>query len=489
MGDKLMKRSSAIYSLNLSIEGLSKLISTQELSPVDLIEATLDQIKNLNPKLNAFITVLEDSARADAKNAELAIKQGKYRGPLHGIPISLKDLIYVRGVRSTSGSKILADYIPEYDSTVVKKLKAAGAIIIGMNNTHEFACGITNINPHYGSSKNPWDTTRMSGGSSGGSAVAVSARISSASIGTDTSGSIRVPSSLCGLFGLKPTYGRVSKYGVMPLAPSIDHVGTITRSAWDAAAVLSAIAGYDELDSSTVYSPVQDYVRLISESKAKGTKFRLGIPKEFFFDVMDQKVMGIFYGLIDKIHENGISTIGVNLEETDKIYGTWRALRLGESAATHSDWMKTRREEYGTDVLTMLEKGLDITAVDYIKAKANREKLRSAFLKSMKDLDGLIVPTTGIAAPLLDQTMVEINGKSSEVYDVLSRLTTVFDVTGLPVLNVPAGLVDGKLPVGAQLVGRPFEEGSILSIAHIYEADHRIAEAMVPPIVGDSGID
>jgi aspartyl-tRNA(Asn)/glutamyl-tRNA(Gln) amidotransferase subunit A len=478
-----VKRSSSIYGLSLSIEGLSKLISSKELSPVDLIEATLDQIKNLNPKLNAFITVLEDSARADAKKAELLINQGKYKGPLHGIPISLKDLIYFRGVRSTSGSKILADFVPEYDSTVVKKLRDAGAIIIGMNNTHEFACGITNINPHYGSSKNPWDIARMSGGSSGGSAVAVSARMSAASIGTDTSGSIRVPSSLCGLFGLKPTYGRVSKYGVMPLAPSIDHVGPITRSAWDAAAVLSVIAGYDELDSSTVNSPVQDYIGLISENRENGAKFKLGIPKEFFFDLVDHKVRDIFEKFVDKLHDVGVSTKAVDLEETDKIYDTWKAFRLGESAAVHSEWMKTRREEYGSDVIAMLERGLDITAVDYIKAQAARLKLKSAFLESMKGLDGLVVPTTGIAAPLLDQKMVDINGKSLEVYQVLSGLTIVFDVTGLPVLNVPAGLVDGKLPVGAQLVGRPFEEESILSIGHIYEKEHGIAEAMIPPIV------
>jgi aspartyl-tRNA(Asn)/glutamyl-tRNA(Gln) amidotransferase subunit A len=482
-----MKRTPSIYGLSSTIEGLSKLISSKDLSPVDLIEATIDQINILNPELNAFITVLEDFARAEAKKAESQIIQGKYRGPLHGIPISLKDLIYVRGVRSTSGSKILSDYIPEYDSTVVKKLSDAGAIIIGMNNTHEFACGITNINPHYGSSKNPWDSTRMSGGSSGGSAVAVSARMSSASIGTDTSGSIRVPSSLCGLFGLKPSYGRVSKYGVMQLAPSIDHVGPITRSAWDAAAVLSVIAGYDERDSSTVNYPVQDYLGVLSKDRGKTTtKFKLGIPEEFFFDLIDQDVMNIFDTFIDKIHESGISTNSVNVEETDKIYETWRAIRLGESAAIHSDWMKTRREEYGSDVLAMLERGIDISAVDYIKAQANKLKLKSAFLKSMKDLDGLVVPTTSIAAPLLDQTMVNINGESLEVYQALSRLTTVFDVTGLPVLNIPAGLIDDKLPVGVQLVGRPFEEALILSMAHIYEKDFRVTETLVPPIVRES---
>jgi len=281
-----MKRSYNISGSDSSIENLSNLISSKAISPVDLIEYTFQQIHKLNPTLNAFITVLEDSARKEAKEAESLINQGKYKGPLHGIPVSLKDLIYVKGVRSTSGSKILADYVPDYDSTVVKKLRAAGAIIVGTNNTHEFACGITNINPHYGASKNPWDINRMSGGSSGGSAVAVSSLMSAASIGTDTSGSIRVPSSLCGLFGLKPTYGRVSKYGVMQLATSIDHIGPITRTAWDAAAVLNVIAGYDELDASSIDSSVPDYVALITENKEKATKFKLGIPKEFFFDLI-----------------------------------------------------------------------------------------------------------------------------------------------------------------------------------------------------------
>ena len=273
----------------------------------------------------------------------------------------------------------------------------------------------------------------------------------------------------------------------MQLAPSIDHIGPITRTAWDAAAILNAIAGYDELDPSSIDSPVPDYIGLITENKEKGPKFKLGIPKEFFFDLMDRKVMDIFEGFVDKLHEVGISTNAVNLEETDKIYKTWRAIRLGESAAVHSEWMKTRREEYGSDVLAMLEKGLEITAVEYIKAQTMRQNLKSAFLKSMKGLDGLVVPTSGITAPLLDQKMVDINGQSLEVYHVLSRLTTVFDVTGLPVLNVPVGLVDGKLPVGVQLVGRPFDEGSILNMAYIYEKYHRIPQTMVPPITKEFG--
>src|SRR6266496_750503 len=228
-----------------TIQQLSNRIRNGELSPSELVGVCLDKIKKFDSSLNAFITVLEDQARQEAANAEKQIKQGIYLGPLHGIPFSIKDVIYAKRVRCTAGSKIMSDYISKIDATSVEKMKKAGAILIGTNNTHEFACGITNINPHYGSSKNPWNTSKLSGGSSGGSAVSVGAGMIPVSLATDTSGSIRVPSSLCGVVGLKPTYGRVSKYGVVPLAPSLDHVGCITRSAWDAAAVLEWIWGWD----------------------------------------------------------------------------------------------------------------------------------------------------------------------------------------------------------------------------------------------------
>lgn len=484
-----MKKSSSYNLLNLTIKDLSKLISTREISPVDLIEATLERIAKLNPTLNAFITVVEDSARRDAKNAESLIKEGKYRGPLHGIPISLKDLIYVKGVKSTSGSKILSNFIPEYDSTVVKKLRDAGAIIVGMNNTHEFACGITNINPHYGSSKNPWDINRMSGGSSGGSAVAVSAGMTPASIGTDTSGSIRVPSSLCGLFGLKPTYGRVSKYGVQELAPSIDHIGPIARSTWDIAAVLQTIAGYDKLDNSTVDLPVPEFSKAILEGESKedrkSNKFKIGIPLEFFFDLIDSRVMRTIEKFVDRLQSCGISTSPVHVEQTDKIFDSWRAIRLGESAAVHEQWIKTRRGEYGQNVIVMLEKGMEVTAVEYINAHKLRMEIKTAFLKAMTDYDALLVPTTIIPAPLLDDTTVKINEDTIEVYQALSRLTTVFDITGLPAMNVPAGFIEGgeknRLPIGVQLVGRPFDEETLLKVSNIYDESYKVYEEMIPP--------
>jgi aspartyl-tRNA(Asn)/glutamyl-tRNA(Gln) amidotransferase subunit A len=484
-----LKRS-LLDTSNLTIKHLSKFIASREISCLEVVDATIERIEKLNPKLNAFITILDQSARKEAKRADSLIKQRKYLGPLHGIPISFKDLIYIQGVKSTSGSKILADFVPDYDATVTTRLRTAGAIILGTNNTHEFACGITNINPHYGPSKNPWDLARMSGGSSGGSAVAVSGGISLASIGTDTSGSIRVPSSLCGIFGLKPTYGRVSKHGVMPLAPSIDHVGPLARSAWDIAAVLQVIAGYDKLDRSSASVPVPDYLKEISSSRSRNKgrsnieKFKIGIPKQFFFDTIEPKVMEIFGEFVERLHGCGITTTSsVEIDGTDKIFETWRSIRLAESAAVHKEWMDSRPQDYGEDVIRMLEEGLQITAVNYINAIHEwRKEIKDSLLKAMSEYDALLIPTTIIPAPLLDQKEVNIGGKTIEVYFSLSRLTTVFDVTGLPALNIPAGLVDSKLPVGVQLVGRPFDEARILKIAHSYEEQYNLSEQLLPPI-------
>jgi aspartyl-tRNA(Asn)/glutamyl-tRNA(Gln) amidotransferase subunit A len=483
---------------NLTIRHLSKLIASREISCLEVVDATIERIQRLNPKLNAFITILDQSAKREAKHADLLIKQGKYLGPLHGIPISLKDLVYIKGVRSTSGSKILADFVPDYDSTITRKLRKAGAIIVGTNNLHEFASGITGINPHYGPSRNPWDINRMSGGSSGGSAVAVSSGMSLASIGTDTSGSIRVPASLCGIFGLKPTYGRVSKYGVMPLAPSIDHVGPLARSAWDIGVLLQVIAGYDKMDTSSVKVPVPDYLKEISSFSEtrnnnnnndhyddSSTKFKIGIPKQFFFDLIEPKVMEIFRAFVDRLHGCGITTISnVDVDGTDKIFETWRPIRLSEATSIHNEWMVSRHQDYGGDVIRMLQKGLEVTAVHYINALHKwRQEIKDAFLKAMSGYDALLVPTTIIPAPFLNQKEVNIEGKTIEVYSCLSKLTTVFDIIGLPVLNIPAGLVDSKLPVGVQLVGRPFDESRILKIAYTYEYQYNLFEQLTGPII------
>lgn len=472
---------SELFSLkNYSVRGLSNLISSLKISPVDVIESTIQRINQFNSELNSFITILDDAARNDAARAEREIKMGNYKGPLHGIPVSLKDLIFVKNVLSTSGSKILSEFVPKEDAVIVTKLKEAGAIIIGTNNTHEFACGLTNINPHFGSSKNPWHTEHMSGGSSGGSAVAVCAGLSPVSIGTDTSGSIRVPSSFCGIFGLKPTYGRVSNVGMMPLAPSLDHVGPIARTAWDIAAVLQVIAGRDGMDKNSISIPVPDYLAEIEHGLT--TDFKIGIPNQYFLDVIDPKVLDIFETFVKRINAIGISTTNVDVDDTDKIHDTWKALRLGESAATHKNWLETVPEKYGSEVREMLTKGMKITAVEYIIALKIKDKIKESFLKAMNGLDALLVPTTIIPPPLLDQKAVKIGNKELRVYDALSRNTIGFSVAGLPVLNVPAGLVDGKLPVGCSLVGRPFDEGTLLKIGHKMDEKLQISQNFIPPV-------
>ena len=289
---------------------------------------------------------------------------------------------------------------------------------------------------------------------------------------------------------MKPTYGRVSKYGVQELAPSIDHIGPLARSAWDIAVVLQTISGYDELDSSTVDIPVPNYINVLSEKQEKEDKrsdsFKVGIPVQFFFDIIDSKVMNVFDKFLDKLHACGISTDPVDVQKTDRIIDTWRAIRLGESAAVHKEWIESRRGDYGENVIDMLERGMEITAVEYINAHKMRKEIRTAFLEAMKDYDALLVPTTIISAPKLDQTTVNINEKNAmEVYDALSRLTTVFDITGLPAMNVPAGFIEEekkKLPIGVQLVGKPFNEEMLLRISHNYDEYYRISEEMVPSL-------
>jgi aspartyl-tRNA(Asn)/glutamyl-tRNA(Gln) amidotransferase subunit A len=467
-----------------SIKTMSDRIKHGELSPPDLVEACLDRIKKFNSSLNAFITVLEENARQDAKIAEKQIKEGHYIGPLHGIPFSIKDVIYAEKVKCTAGSKIMSDYISKINATSVEKMKKAGAILIGTNNTHEFACGITNVNPHYGSSKNPWNTSKLSGGSSGGSAVSVGAGMIPVSLATDTSGSIRVPSSLCGVACLKPTYGRVSKYGIVDLAPSLDHVGCITRSAWDAAAVLQIIAGHDPLDPTTEAKVVPNYVEIIEKNEKTTSKKKIfvGIPKEYFFDYLQPEVRRVFLDFVDTIKSMDISVSDVNINGTDKIYDSWRPLRLGESAEIHMKWLQTRSEDYGEDVRKMLMQGTEVSAVDYIRAHKFRKELRNEFVKVLKNFDALIMPTTPLTAPGFDEQTVVIGEKTFPIYQALSRNTIAFDSTGLPAVNVPAGFSNNNMPVGVQIVGSPFKEEKILSLAYAYEEANNNLKKFMPPL-------
>ena len=451
-----------------TIRDLAKAFRTQSVSPVAITGETLRRIERFNPRINCYITVLRDSALSEAERSEKRFKEGKACGPLDGIPIAVKDLFYIQGVKCTAGSRILANNIAPYDSSAVRRLKAAGAVLIGTTNLHEFAAGVTNVNPHYGPVRNPWDETRVSGGSSGGSAAAVASGMAVGAIGTDTAGSVRIPASLCGVLGLKPTYGRISRLGVVPLASSFDTVGTLTSCAWDSAALLQVLAGHSVEDLTTSATEVPDY------TSGMGTPFggaRVGVPKLYFRYSNDPSVEEVFDRFIGKAESLGCTVKEADFDGIQEVYDSWLTIRRAEATAFHLKWLEGSPGLYGDDVRKSLELGRRITAVEYVNAQNSRPLLMERFASSMRDYDVMAVPTTSILAPTIGQTSVEINGKQVDVYSALNRLTLPFNYVGFPALTIPTGLAAG-LPVGVQLVAKPFEEAGLLRFADAFEGKY-----------------
>jgi len=441
---------------------------TQSVSPVSVAEETLRLIERLNPKINCYITVLRESALSEAEKSEKRLKEGVPLGPLDGVPIAVKDLFYIQGVRCTAGSKILASNVATYDSSAVRRLKAAGAVLVGTTNLHEFGAGVTNVNPHYGPVKNPWDETRVSGGSSGGSAAAVASGMAAGAIGTDTAGSVRIPAALCGVFGLKPTYGRISRLGVIPLASSFDTVGTLTASAWDAAALLQVLAGHSPDDLTTSQTEVPDY------SSGMGAPFegaKVGVPRRYFHDPIDPSVEEVFDKFIGRVQSMGCIVKEAEFGGIIEVYDAWLPIRRAEATAFHLKWLERAPGLYGDDVRKSLELGKQVTAVEYVNAQNARPILMERFATSMRDCDMMAVPTTSIPAPMIGQTSAEVGGKEIDVYTALNRLTLPFNVVGFPTITIPAGSAEG-LPAGVQLVARPFEEASLLRFADSYEREY-----------------
>ncbi len=445
----------------LSITEAADLIRTKKLSPVELTEACLQRIDDLDARLRAYITVTRQEALDAAQQAASAVAGGNYTGPLHGIPLALKDLFDTAGIRTTAGSKIMADRVPAEDAEVTARLKVAGAVILGKLNMHEFAYGATGVNPHYGATLNPWDPTRISGGSSSGSGAAVAAGMALGALGTDTGGSVRIPSALCGITGLKPTYGRVSLRGVVPLSTSLDHVGPMARSAADAAIILKAIAGHDPDDETSSEEPVPDYAKLLEGRGLKG--LRIGVPHEHFFDDIEVEVAAAVRGAISTLEELGAPVSDVSLPHIEKAPVAVGALMLSEALAYHRRWLAERPHDYGEDVRRRLEMGLPYT--DASQAEANR--LRSLMIAEWREkvfdrVDLLVVPTTPVPAPRLEAGDLQATLN-------LIRFTNPFNLTGLPAISVPCGFTRDGLPIGLQLVGRWFEEGTVLGAAQAYQ--------------------
>lgn len=452
--------------LHLSIKETSEAIKTGEISPVELTTSLIERIKCTNDLLNAYISIFEQSAVDEAVRAEAEIRAGRWLGPLHGVPLSLKDVFYVKNTRTTAGSPIFKDFTPKYDATVVKRLRKAGAIFIGKTNLHEFAYGVTNVNPHFGATKNPWNLDRISGGSSGGSAAAVAAGICFASLGTDTGGSTRIPAALCGIIGFKPTYGLVSKHGVFPLAWSLDHVGVLVRSVWDVGILLKVIAGPDPADITTFTSKPFE-AKQISNLNVK--RLRVGVPGENFLEPLQDEVKKLFWNSLKKLEDEGWQIRELDFKYFEQVSACRYIILLTEAASLHARWLERNPELYSDELRHRLMLGLLVPSDVYLKAQRARKILIREFLKAMKGLDLVMCPTTSVTAPRIGEEKVSVNDTELSVRLALLRLTEPFNALALPAISVPCGMSKDSLPVGLQMISKPFHDELLLAAALAYE--------------------
>jgi aspartyl-tRNA(Asn)/glutamyl-tRNA(Gln) amidotransferase subunit A len=443
-----------------TISELSQRLRRREVSPVEIAQECLGRIERLNPALNAFITVMDESALAEARTAEAEILRGEWRGPLHGVPVALKDLIDTAGVRTTAASTLYKDRVPDRDAEVVRRLRQAGAVIIGKNNLHEFAYGGSSLVSHFGDVHNPWDLGRIAGGSSGGSAAAVVAGLAYAAIGTDTAGSIREPAALCGCVGLKPTYGRVSSRGVIPLSSSLDHVGPLAATVSDAAIVLQAIAGYDAADITSADVPVADYVSALREG---ASSVRVGVPRAYFFDDLDPEVASAMDHAL-----RGIATLVAEIKDVQLDVPTNRRLQAAESYAYHAENVAKTPELYQPETLRRIRSGEKISAAEYIQRSRELDEARRSIGQVFADVDVLVTPTMPMPAPAIAELKSDPDALRPAELKLL-RNTRPFNVWGLPAISVPCGFTQSGLPIGLQIAGPHWREDLVLQLAHAYE--------------------
>ena len=459
----------------ITINDVCAQIERGEISPQELTKLTLDRIQKLNPILNAYVTITEERALADARVAEQEIRAGKYRGPLHGIPFSIKDNLATRGVRTTAGSKVLSDWVPDHDATVVERLKEAGAIILGKTNMHEWALGGTTINPFYGTTRNPWDTDRIAGGSSGGSAVAVAAGLCLGSIGTDSAQSVRNPASMCGVVGLKPTYGRVSQAGTVAGtgAYSTNHTGILAKTVEDCALILQAIAGHDTKDPLSSSEPVPNYAALIG-ADVKGLK--AGILRGYFDEVVATDVRESFSHAIEILKSLGMQIEEVTTPHMDLIPAIKVCTSRVDNAAAHDPLLRTRSQDYSRQTLYSYVSALLTPATTYVQAQRARRVVCDEFDDLLKRVQLLMLPSAPFSAPTIEeckQGFIEIDGKKYPRQDERSGLDSLpaipFNVTGLPAMSVCCGFSKSGLPIGMQIAAGAFQEKVIFQAAHAYE--------------------
>jgi len=445
----------------LTISEAAEGIANRRISPLELTRACLERIQRLDPLLNSFITVTPETALEAARQAEAEIQTGGARSRLHGIPLALKDLYETRGVLTTAGSLFFQDYIPDEDAAAVQKLAAAGAVLLGKLNMHEIALGVTSTSPHYGPCHNPWDLSTICGGSSGGSGAALAGRLCLGSLGSDTGGSIRIPASLCGVVGLKPTYGRVSQRGMVPLSWNLDHAGPMARSVRDAALLLQVIAGYDPLDPYSIDVPTDDYLEQI-ESGVSGWRVALACDA-FFTEATNPEVW-------EAVREAAriFAGLGAVVEEVSFPDARQAALANGlmttsDGAAFHQERIQSQPERFGEDIRQRLQAGAAYTSSEYALARRTQAVLRRQFASFFDAYTILLTPTTPVTAPPIE------GPNAVEQARLLTRFTAPFNLTGLPALSLPCGFTSAGLPIGLQIVSRPWAESTVLRAGYAYE--------------------
>ena len=484
-------------SIPRTIKEAAMLIEKGEASPVELTELFLERISAEDAKINSYITVWEEAALEAARKAEKQISEGNYLGALHGVPIALKDIFVTKNSRTTCGSKMLRDFVAPYNSTVAEKLMASGSVVLGKNNMDEFAMGSSNETSYFGPVKNPWDTDRVPGGSSGGSAAATAANLCVASVGTDTGGSIRQPGSLCGVVGMKPTYGRVSRFGMIAFASSLDQAGPLTKTVEDAAIILSSIAGHDPMDSTSVNLPTTDYADALS-TDIKG--LRVGIPKEYFISGMDPEVEKSVRKAIAQLETLGAEIVEISLPHSRYAVSTYYIIAPSEASSNLARYdgvrytyrcedpetlrdlfFRSRSEGFGDEVKRRIMLGTYALSTGYYDAYyLKAQKVRTLIIK---DFENAWEKVDIIASATSPETAFRIGEKTDDPLKMyLSDILTIpCNIAGLPGISVPCGFSSEKLPIGLQIMGKPFDEQTVLNVAYAYEQSTKWYEKEVAP--------
>ncbi|MCH7477178.1 MAG: amidase [SAR324 cluster bacterium] len=450
----------------LPLHELAARIAAREISPVEATQAYLDRIERLDGRYRAFISVYPDQALAAARQAEQKQAKGHPPGPLHGVPLAVKDLFQAEGMKRTCGSKVFREAQPAPEATSVTRLKAAGGILLGLLNLHEFAFGPTGVNPHFGTALNPWAPERVCGGSSSGAGGAVAGSLIAGALGSDTGGSIRIPAALCGVVGLKQTFGLASRHGIYPLCGEFDHGGPLARTVRDAALLLQAIAGEDPEDPTTLGAQAQEYSRYL-EGGLQGV--RIGVPANYFFDDLHPEVDSGVRKAIAQLAELGAEVREVSLPFMEEVAWAWEAIALPEALVVHEEHLRTDGERLSPDVRARLERSRKFSAVELIKARHTHRRVRAEMEALLTQVDVLATPTVPIPAVPVESGRLEEGGRTWDGPQVLGRLTRLACFTGQPAISLPCGMTSGGLPVGLQLMGGWFSEALLLRVAHGYE--------------------